>query len=142
MTLNAILISIFVIICLVELIRFLNNPYDKKIKSSFRKFIILIVLVIISIVFIFQSMIVNQNVAYLISDLEADRRYVISKVAYLVENPSRGDLIVFYRKGFFNIVSRVIGLPGDQIKIERGLVFINGEPLKEDYVLTRPAFPS
>lgn len=50
--------------------------------------------------------------------------------------PERGDVIVFLWPvdPEQNFVKRVIGLPGDHIKIDRGTVRVNGEPLDEPYV--------
>jgi signal peptidase I len=31
-------------------------------------------------------------------------------------------------------IKRVIGLPGDLVEIDRGVVIVNGKPLNEDYV--------
>ena len=50
--------------------------------------------------------------------------------------PSYGDVIVFRwpRDPSQNFVKRVIGLPGDTVRIEGGTVFVNGVPLDEPYV--------
>ena len=37
-----------------------------------------------------------------------------------------------------DLIKRVIGLPGDRIKIVSGRVYINGKPLNEPYTLHRP----
>ena len=49
---------------------------------------------------------------------------------------SRGDVIVFHypvdpRQHF---VKRVIGIPGDRVRLVKKAVYINGQPLKESYV--------
>lgn len=48
----------------------------------------------------------------------------------------RGDIIVFRYpySDHANYVKRVIGLPGDRVRIVEGRVFIDGEPLFEPYV--------
>ena len=50
--------------------------------------------------------------------------------------PARGDIIVFqfHSDPTRDFVKRVIGLPGETIRIKWGEVFINGVPLKEPYI--------
>jgi signal peptidase I len=48
----------------------------------------------------------------------------------------RGDIIVFIspvERGL-HVVKRVIGIPGDRIRLRHGVVYRNGEPLQEPYV--------
>lgn len=48
---------------------------------------------------------------------------------------SRGDLILFQWEGTdLAIAKRVIGIPGDQVTIQSGQVYINNQPLDEPYV--------
>jgi len=52
----------------------------------------------------------------------------------------RGDVFVFLHPaepGLF-VVKRVIGLPGDHIHLENGVVYRNGEKLEEPYVISSP----
>lgn len=64
------------------------------------------------------------------------------KGAYLFNTPERGDIITFYHEEpiFYGegvkklLVKRVIGLPGDEIRIQKGKVYINNELLQEDYL--------
>jgi signal peptidase I len=51
--------------------------------------------------------------------------------------PSRGDVVVFKfpKDETQNFVKRVIGLPGDLIRVERGTVFVNGVSQDEPYVV-------
>lgn len=53
----------------------------------------------------------------------------------LWRNPRRQQIIVFRAPlpGSQDFIKRVIGVPGDHIKIVRGQVFINDVPLKEPY---------
>ncbi len=53
--------------------------------------------------------------------------------------PGYGDVVVFRwpRDESQSFVKRIIGLPGDRIRIERGSVYRNGELLDEPYVVNR-----
>ena len=59
-----------------------------------------------------------------------------SKISYLFSQPERGDIIVFDAPDSVgeDYVKRVIGLPNEEIKIDRGLIYINGQLLNEEYV--------
>ncbi|HSW51257.1 MAG TPA: signal peptidase I [Bryobacteraceae bacterium] len=48
----------------------------------------------------------------------------------------RGDLVVFWFPGETgkSYIKRVIGLPGDMVSINRGVVYVNGDRLVEEYV--------
>ncbi len=67
---------------------------------------------------------------------------LINKLAYKLGSPNIGDVIVFRypRDPTQEYIKRVIGLPGDQIKISNGLVYVNGNPLSEPYIASKPAY--
>lgn len=62
-------------------------------------------------------------------------RILINQLAYVVEEPKRGDIVAFhYPDAPQNIyLKRVMGLPGETIQGIDGYVYINGVKLKEDY---------
>jgi signal peptidase I len=55
----------------------------------------------------------------------------------------RGDIVVFHDPvdATLHLVKRVIGLPGDHLRLHSGRVFINGHPLSEPYAVYRPSPP-
>ena len=57
---------------------------------------------------------------------------LVNKAAYRFGSPKRGDIVVFQMPdtGAYQI-KRVVGLPGDRLKIAEGVLLINGEPYKE-----------
>lgn len=73
--------------------------------------------------------------------LEEKDYLIINRVAYKREEPQRGDIIVFKTELLQDngkkkdLVKRVIGLPGDHIKINDQEVYLNGELLEEEYIL-------
>jgi signal peptidase I len=57
----------------------------------------------------------------------------INKLAYRRHSPRRGDTVVI-RTGRDLIIKRILGLPGEEVAILDGVVYINGQPLAEPYV--------
>ncbi len=56
--------------------------------------------------------------------------------------PARGDVVVFELPNEDeHRLKRVIGVPGDRLKAEDGLLFLNGERLAEPYLLGAPSIP-
>ena len=53
-----------------------------------------------------------------------------------IRNFRRGDVIVFKypMEPERDFIKRVIGLPGETLELKKKIVYINGQPLKEDYV--------
>jgi signal peptidase I len=62
---------------------------------------------------------------------------LINTFAYRLGSPRRGDIVAFRHDGDARsvFIKRVIGLPGDRIRIDRGRVYLNGVALTEPYVL-------
>jgi signal peptidase I len=84
----------------------------------------------------------NMPAGSMLPTLKINDRIIIDKTAYKVRAPSRGDIIIFNpteqlrRENFKDkFLKRVIGLPGETVKIQGGKVYINGKPLKENYIL-------
>ena len=53
---------------------------------------------------------------------------------------NRGDVVVFHDPvddPNVHLVKRVIGAPGDKIHLRNGVVYLNGQPLKENYAVYR-----
>lgn len=61
---------------------------------------------------------------------------IIEKLSYHWSSPQRFDIIVFPNEFVknANYIKRIIGLPGETVRIdEKGIIYINEEPLEEYY---------
>ena len=61
---------------------------------------------------------------------------LVSKQAYTFDDPERGEIIIFpVGKEKKLYIKRVIGLPGDVITINNGMVYVNGIADNQEYTL-------
>lgn len=71
--------------------------------------------------------------------LEDKDRIFINKFVYHFEKISRGDVVVFYypRDPQKSYIKRVIAVPGDDLRVDDGRVYVNGRRIAEPYVPVR-----
>jgi signal peptidase I len=86
------------------------------------------------IIFLYQP--VRVEGTSMLPNLEDQDRLFINKFAFRLGDIHRGDVVVFQypRDKSKNYIKRVIGLPGDLVRIDHGTVVVNGKILPEPYV--------
>ncbi len=74
--------------------------------------------------------------------MHPDQYVLLDKVSYMIGPPERGDIIVFHYpfSQDRDFIKRVIGLPGETVTIEGGVVRVNGQPLQEPYISAPPQY--
>lgn len=79
--------------------------------------------------------------------LQKNDRVLIDKLGYSYNSLERKDIVIFtptpeLKKQDYNdpFIKRIIGLPGETIEIKNGKVYINNDPLKEEYTLEPPEY--
>ena len=89
---------------------------------------------IIIITFLYQP--VRVEGTSMLPRLEDRDRLFINKFVYHFTAIQRGDVVVFHypRDPEKSYIKRVIALPGDRLRIDRGNVWVNGSKLAEPYV--------
>jgi signal peptidase I len=74
--------------------------------------------------------------------LNVGDRVLVNKVSYRMHDVNRGDIVVFETPPrakdangtIKDLVKRVIGLPGETVEAQGGVVFVNGRQLDEPYL--------
>ncbi|HYM78986.1 MAG TPA: signal peptidase I [Candidatus Dormibacteraeota bacterium] len=86
------------------------------------------------IIFLYQP--VKVEGTSMMPSLEDQERIFVNKFVYRLEPIERGDVVVFKypRDPSKSYIKRVIGMAGDQIRIDAGQVYVNGQALDESYV--------
>lgn len=101
--------------------------------------VLYILLALLCSVFILKFVIINAIIPSesMVNTLQVKDRIVASRVVYYFDDPERQDIVLFNSNQVSDeetiLVKRVIGLPGDEISIKNGDVYVNGSLLYEDY---------
>ncbi len=93
-------------------------------------------LLICVLVFVFVLRIMDVKGSSMVPTLHNGDRVLVSGLFY---EPARGDIVVFKKDGYDDnkaLVKRVIAVAGDVVNIdfERGIVYVNGDAVEEDYI--------
>ncbi len=72
----------------------------------------------------------------MISTINIGDKVIGFRLSYLFSDPERGDIVMFNAPDKENTIyiKRVIGLPGDVIRIENNTLYINGKLYEEKYI--------
>ena len=67
---------------------------------------------------------------------------IVNRLAYKIGDPQHGDVVVFHfpRDPDQEYIKRIIGLPGDEIRVLSGNVYVNDQALNEPYINAAPLY--
>src|SRR3954465_12476726 len=104
--------------------------------SWFRDLVFSVLIAVVLIVFIYQP--VKVEGTSMMPTLTDQERIFINKFTYRfgLGSIERGDTVVFWypQDTSKSYIKRVIGIPGDRIRVDGGQVYVNGQALVESYV--------
>ena len=107
-----------------------------EIRGWVRDIFFVVATAVMIVIFLYQP--VKVEGTSMLPELKDQERIFVNKFVYRFEKISRRDIVVFWyphdrTKSF---IKRVIGLPGDEVEIDNGIVYVNGEPLDEPYLVS------
>jgi signal peptidase I len=106
-------------------------------KPIFRE---ILVIVVLTLVIFFLARAAIQTYEVFQTSMEPNfiqgQRVVVLKAAYWFGAPQRGDVVIFQAPDGSGEewIKRIIGLPGDTVRIDNGVVYVNDVQLVEPYV--------
>ena len=111
---------------------------EKKEKSAIREIIEAVVIALV-ITFIIRGFIVDIfriPSPSMVPTIEVGDRVVVTRFSYWFDGPARGDVVVFKYPNNEKVdyIKRVIGLPGETVAFMNNTLYINGDPMEEDYL--------
>lgn len=96
--------------------------------------VVVLVLAFVIRTFLFQPFVVD---GHSMDPNFYDQEYLlVNKLTYRIGNPERGDVIVFDAPNTEDVqyIKRIIGLPGENVKIMNKKIYIDGKVLDEEYI--------
>ena len=122
-----------------------KKKWDKKsVFKEIRDYVFLIALAFVLAFLMNKFVYANAEVptGSMIPIVQPGDRLIVNRLAYLFEEPQRGDIVMFIYPDNEkdNYLKRIIGLPGEKVEIRDGLVYINDskKPLSEPYLNDPP----
>lgn len=106
---------------------------DKTSMWSWVRFILLLFVVFFVFRYVIGIIIINGN--SMNPTLDHQDVILTSNIFY---TPERNDVILFRDENGFDVIKRVVGMPGDTVEIRSGTVYLNGGVLEEDYITGIP----
>ncbi len=105
-----------------------------ELKSWFRDILFAFAIAIFIVVFVVQP--VKVEGTSMQPRLTDQERIFVNRFIYRFQEVRRGDVVVFWYPKDRNksFIKRVLGIPGDEVEIRNGVVYVNGVRISEPYL--------
>ena len=109
-----------------------------ELKSWFRDILFAFAISIFIVIFVIQP--VKVEGTSMQPQLVDQERIFVNRFIYRFKDIQRGDVVVFWypRDRSKSFIKRVLGIPGDEVELRNGLVYVNGAKVDEPYL--KPEF--
>ncbi len=117
-----------------------NEPLSNVVREYLDAFIMAGIAALFLITFVVRTFFIPSE--SMIPTLLVHDVLLVSEFEYRFGDPHSGDIAVFTPPipAPSDFIKRVIGVPGDTLRIQDGVVYRNGKALDEPYILQRPAY--
>jgi signal peptidase I len=115
-------------------------PQPQHQKSFLRDLVEIVVLaLVLYFVITFAVQTVHVMGTSMVNTLHDNDFLIASKISYKLHDPQRGDIVIFKPTTELgpngrDYIKRIIGVPGDKLRISHAQVIVNGHQLKEPYL--------
>ncbi|MDM5186462.1 signal peptidase I [Bacillus sp. DX4.1] len=109
----------------------------KKSKKEEARSWIKTIVITVGIAFVFRGILFTPSLVQgesMMPTLKNEERVIVNKIGYNLQGVNRFDIIVFHGKEGYDLVKRVIGLPGDNIEYKNDVLYVNGKSIEEPYL--------
>lgn len=103
----------------------------KKIFKEYVIYVLVLIIILLAKTYIISPIVVSGD--SMDSTLKSGDVMLLNKLEYRTSEIKRFDIVVVKYEGRY-IIKRVIGLPGDEVKVEDNTLYINGKAYVEKYL--------
>ncbi|OUB17551.1 signal peptidase I [Bacillus thuringiensis serovar yunnanensis] len=110
----------------------MKNSSKREVITGIKTIGITLGIIVIVRVFLFTPSLVQGE--SMMPTLENNERVFVNKIGYSINGLDRFDVIVFHGKEGYDLVKRVIGIPGDTVEYKDDVLYVNGKVMEEPYL--------
>jgi signal peptidase I len=115
----------------------LNKKIRGKKREKFSLKMLVLIIIAIAIALLIKHFLIYKvtvSTGSMIPTIQNEEQILVTRV-YNLNSLKRGEILIFESKEYDDVfIKRLIGLPGDTVKLMSGKVTVNGEQIDENYV--------